>query len=435
MGYERKPRKKIKWRIAIPLGILVVAFAYLLFNLIVPKASPREINEICTYDDSKSVNLLTKEYTKTYQISDYLFYGESLSFFKEKYNPEEVDELQSKTIRLINLCNNDEILFQMTNTFDRQIALQEIPEGFYEVYVVNNLENYRMTSSKEFSDTFHTITRDDATKKIEVIATNNYANSEKDTQQTYVFLSVSNDKKQKDSIDVLIDPYGGMNDYGYGYDYGYEANGLVENKEMFEAAKILKEKLEAYGLQVGITKKDKDQKININGVDGRIAQGYEKNAKLYISLQINKHELSEVNGIEITHSNYMSSMLANSIVNGLSKVGLDGNILIPGTLADGVHTPILVEGEDGRKIYDGNNYIRETGGYATLAGCINENMKELNGEFAFENRKGMQAIVVHLLYISNPMNYKLWVDDKESILSNIADSVALYLNIEKKEQE
>lgn len=435
MGYEKKPRRKIKWRIAIPLGVLVFTLIYLLINLFIPQETPREINSICTYDETKSVNLLTKEYENKYEINDYLFYGESLSFFKDKYNPQIADELQSKTIRLINLCNNDEILFQLSNTFDRQISLQEIPTGFYEVYVVNNLENYRMTSNEEFRDSFHTITRNNMTKKIDVIATKNYPNAESGTEQTYVFLSVEEDKPQEDSIDILIDPYGGSDDTGYGVDYGFEANGLIENDEMFKAALILKEKLESYGLKVGITKNDVNQEINTHGADGRIIQGYKQNAKLFISLQLNKHPLSEVNGMEITHSNYMSPALANTIINGVSQVGLIGNILIPGTLADGVRTPLLVDGSQGQAIYDGNSYIRETGGYATLAGSMNESMQELNREFAFENRKGMQSIVVHLLYMSNPKDYKLWVDNKEGLLSNMADSIALYLNVEKKEQE
>lgn len=435
MGYERKPRGRFKWEIAIPLGLLVLAIGYLILNLILPKTPNKDVKTICSYSDTKSVNLLTKEYKETFEVSDYLFYGENLSFFKNKYNPETPDELQSKTIRLINLCTSEEILFQLSNSLDRQIPLSELDEGVYEVYVVNNLENYRMTAKQELKDSFHTITRLNATKKIEVIATKNYANALEGTSVPYVFLNVSHDSKQNDSLDVLIDPYGGANDYGMGIDYGFEGNGLVENKETFKAAELLKKQLETYGLNVGIAKKDVNQKIDTNGKNGRIVQGYEKNAKLYISLQLNKHALSDVNGVEITHPNVTSATLANTIINGLEKLGLKGNILYPGTLANGVRTPQFIEGDDGRKIYDNSYFLRETGGYATSAGSMNKKMKELNGDFAFENRKGMQAIVVHMLYISNPKDYKLWIDHKEDIMTSMADSIAMSLNIEKKEQE
>lgn len=433
MGYERKPRGRFKWEIAIPLGLLVLALGYLILNLVLPKKTNENIKTICSYSDTKSINLLTKEYKDTFEIKDYLFYGESLSFFKEKYEPQKTDELQSKTIRLINLCTSEEILFQLSNTLDRQITLPELDDGVYEVYVINNLENYRMTATEEFKDRFHTVTRNNGTKKIEVVATKNYANATEETSVPYVFLNVSSEAKQNNSIDVLIDPYGGANDYGMGIDYGFEGNGLVENNETFVAAELLKKELESYGLKVGITKKDVNQKIDTNGKNGRIVQGYEQNAKYYISLQFNKHALSDVNGIEITHSNTTSATLANTIVNGMEKLGLKGNILYPGTLANGVRTPQLMDGDDGRKIYDSNFYLRETGGYATAAGMMNKKMKELNGDFAFENRKGMQAIVVHLLYISNPKDYKLWIDHKEELMTSMADSIALSLNVEKRE--
>lgn len=427
MAYVKKPRRKIKWKIAIPLLCLVLSVVYLLVNVLFPRTEDNEGVQICSYSISKTSALLEQEYERTYEISDYFFYGENLSFLQEPYVLGESDDLYGKTIQLRNLCNDEKILFQLTNSVDQQIDLGELEDGFYEVYIVNNLQEYRMTSSSEIDDVFHTITRNNQSKKVEVIATNNYL---KDTElnHNYVYLNITSDKVQKDKYDILIDPFGGNDDYGTGVRWGYQINGLNENDEMYKAALVLKEKLEEYGFVVGVTKNSMEQQINTNGVDGRAYIGYEHEAKLYLNLQFNGSDYSSTSGIEITHSYYSSSALANQIIHDLEEnVGLMGSTLYPGTIQNGVLTN-TAENDEG-VLYDNNSVVRETGGVATGAGSMNESMREENS-FATNNKKGMQALMMRLIYVSNPVDYKLWVDDYESIMSSIADSIATYYQIE-----
>ena len=89
-------------------------------------------------------------------------------------------------------------------------------------------------------------------------------------------------------------------------------------------------------------------------------------------------------------------------------------------------------GEDGDKVYDPNSQVRETGGVATGAGTMNNKMKELNS-FATNNKKGMQALVMHLVYISNPIDYTIWTENYADLMSSIADSIATYYQVEKSE--
>ena len=42
----------------------------------------------------------------------------------------------------------------------------------------------------------------------------------------------------------------------------------------------------------------------------------------------------------------------------------------------------------------------------------------------------MQALMIRLLYITNPLDYKLWLDENESIMNSIADSIAIYYQVE-----
>lgn len=432
MAYVKKPKRKIKWRIAIPFISLIVIVIYMVVNILFPRPTRDEDIKICTYDADRSYALLSEEYEQTYEVSDYFFYGENLIFTKEKYTLNESDDLFGKTILLRNLCNDKKMLFQLTQSIDQQIDLGELENGFYEVYVVNNLQEYRLVSKEAIEEVFHTITRNEASKKVEIIATNNYL-KDKTLNYNYVYLNVTSDIIQHDSYDILIDPFGGNNDDGYGVRWGYQINGLSENDEMYNAALILKEKLEAYGFNVGITKTEIDQQINTIGENSRAYLGYSKNAKLYINLQFNGSDYSSTNGIEITHSLYSSSTLSNQIIHDLEKnVGLQGSLLYPGSIQNGVYSA-KTYGDDGTTPYDLNSVIRETGGVATGAGTMNETMQTKNA-IATNNKNGMQALMVRLLYITNPLDYKLWIDDSESIMNSIADSIATYYQIELEGQ-
>lgn len=432
MTYVKKPKRKVKWKIAIPFISLIVIVIYILVNILFPRPVKDDGVKICSHNADRSYALLSIEYDQIYEISDYFFYGENLVFTNEKYTLDKSDDLFGKTILLRNLCNDKKMLFQLTQSIDQQIDLGEIENGFYEIYVVNNLQEYRLTSKEIIEDVFHTITRNESSKKVEIIAKNNYL-GDKELKHNYVYLNVTNDVIQQDSYDILIDPFGGNNDDGYGIRWGYQINGLSENDEMYKAALILKEKLEKYGFNVGITKNEMAQQINTIGENGRAHIGYNKNAKLFVNLQFNGSNYSSTNGIEITHSLYSSSTLSNQIIHDLEKnVGLKGSMLYPGTIQNGVYSSKTF-GDDKTTPFDMNSVIRETGGIATGAGLMNESMRSKDA-FATNNKRGMQSLMIRLIYVTNPLDYKLWVDDKESIMNSIADSIATYYQVELEGQ-
>ena len=69
-------------------------------------------------------------------------------------------------------------------------------------------------------------------------------NLEEPLLNNYVYLNVTQTAPQANTFDILIDPAGGNDDYGTGVDLGYQGNGLLENDEMYDAAVLLKQKLE-----------------------------------------------------------------------------------------------------------------------------------------------------------------------------------------------
>lgn len=426
MAYVKKARRRIKWKIVVPLGLLMLAMIYLAITLFLPRDHQENGIQICGYSASKTQALLEIEHDKTYPISDYFFYGENLVILKEDYKLHKSDDLFGKTIKLRNLCNGNEILFQLNNTVDQQIELGELDNGFYEVYIVNNLQEYRLISDEEIKDVFHTIPRNDETKKIELKATNKILKN-KTLKHHYVYLEVSSDEIQKDSYDIMIDPFGGHTDFTNVPDNGIKINGLAENEEMYKAALVLKEKLEAYGVRVGITKSNQNQTVDISGEKGRVHQGYEHHAKLYITLQLNSSEYANTSGMVVYHSNFSSAKLANQIIHDMeSNVGLKGSMLYPGNVQNGATPSYLSE-----KGYDVDMEIRESGGKATGAGTMNEEMKEKNS-FATNNRKGMQSIIVKFGFMSNVSDYNTWVNKKDKIMESLADSVMTYYQIEKE---
>ena len=431
MAYVKRARKKIKWKIVIPLVLLIIAMIYLVVTILFPRPKQSEGIQICDYSITKSASLLEKEHTEIYTVTDYFFYGETLTFLKNAYTLGEYDDIYGKTIKLLNLCNGHEVLFQLNNTIDQQIELGELENGMYEVYVISNLKEYRMVANQAIRDETHTITRQNKQKKVEVIASNTLV-QDKTLSQQYVYLNIQDDEASSD-YDIMIDPYGGNDDYGLGMDLGIQKNGLSENDEMYKAALVLKEKLEAYGLKVGITKENMAQKMNVSGDGGRAYKGYESKAKLFLNLQFNDSAYSETNGIEITHSAYSSAKLANQIIHDLEESGyLKGSVLYPGSIQNGTLSQ-LTKGDASAPIYDREMVIRETGGKATGAGSMSENMRTSNS-FAKNNNKGIQTLVMRLIYVSNPMDYKQWMDHSEEIMSSIADSVAIYYQIEKEGQ-
>lgn len=432
MAYAKRAKRKIKWKVVAPIIVLLCLVVYLVVSiLLLPSKEVKDGVKICNYNAEKTENLIRKEITKSYEISDYLFYGENLSILKNTYNATTQDDMIGKSVKLVNLCGGDELLFQLDQSLDHQINLGELANGFYEVYVVENLQDTRVVSASPFSDTLHTITRNSTSKKVDVMATNNFLESEQPLALNPLYIQVSSDTIQHESVDIMLDPVGGNDDYGIG-DLSYEANGLNENIEMYEAALVLKEKLEDYGLTVGITKDSQTQLIDTNGYEGRLFKAYTKNAKHYFSLQFNSHAYTDISGIEITHSAYASATLANQIVHDLAKVGLNGSEMIGNAQIKGVTAANLSMGSDEQSIYDSELQLRESGGVGTNAGMYNENIKSLNGGFALGNRHGMQGQVIRFVYISNQNNVSLWKNHKEEILQSVADSIAAYLKITKE---
>lgn len=88
----------------------------------------------------------------------------------------------------------------MEKNADGQIPLEDLDEGFYQVFILQDLKEKQLVSDKKLRDTFYTVTRENTNKKIELIADQNlFDNPEEEPflQKNYVFVQVSTQPRRK----------------------------------------------------------------------------------------------------------------------------------------------------------------------------------------------------------------------------------------------
>lgn len=423
MAYAPRNRKyKVRWNIAVPLLLLVVLIIYALVNVLFP-APKEEVKKltVCDLDGEKTVELLNKKIAETYTVKDYLYYGESLAIYENTYKAGGKDALAGKTVELHNLCSDETVSLTLDSTVDQKITTEDLDPGFYEVTVTDNLVKKRIV----FQDTvnaepFYTAKRKGNINKITLIADKDLL---KDYgihwDQNYMFLNVEKNKPKDGDIDVLIDPYGMNTDLTMVPDEGNTGHGLVEYKEMYDAAVQMKKELEGYGLRVELTKSSaKQTPASIYGDDGRLAVGYQKNAKYYLTLRFNTWDADDsIAGVEMWYSSYAGPNLANKILYGLEKnLNMKGSPYTSGTTM-GIRE--CGRTDDG---FDNLPNLRESGGRATMAGKISDTAKTENKAFADAN--GMNALEIDFAYISNADDAANWKKNKEKIVKQTAASFA-----------
>lgn len=436
MAYApRKRNFKVKWNVMLPLLLLCALVIYAGTSVLFQKEETKEKFTVCGFTADKTASVLNKKSADTMSFRDYLYYGESLGLYEKTYSPLNKDTTSGKSIVLHNVCDDSEVTMTMGDTVDQKIVLQDIKEGFYEVSVIDNLVKKRVVfADKVQENTFSTIARNGKVQDISLIADADLLADQNITMdQNYMFLNVTSKDVTEDQIDVLIDPYGMNIDLQTVPDPGNQANGLVENNEMYEAAELLKKELETYGLRVAITKSSKDEVIATYGEKGRLAKGYEKHAKYYLLLRFNANALStSSSGMEIWHSAYSSGSLARTIMYHMEE---DGVVEASALNYDHYNWPGIASSNmaigrlDNEQIYDMNLQLRESGGRATLAARYSETSSEENKSFA--NADGMQGVELDFGYITNDKDASNWKNNKEKIIASCAKAFANAINLKK----
>jgi N-acetylmuramoyl-L-alanine amidase len=414
MRRKRRPNLKV----FIPLAVIVLAMIYTAWFFGWGNNPPQA--KVCELNAFE----LSDQWLATSQdvilVEDYFAYGENLSFFSKPYRLDTRDEFVGKTLRLTNLCTQEVRDYLIEVTVDGQIPMDDLPFGIYALQVNVNLQRLQLVSAVEINDTFTTINRKSDTKSIHV---QSIPSSESPVAP--IILEVKPITLSEEVYDVVIDPGHRNSDFGW-LDLGTRAYDLIEADENYRLAVALKAEFEAIGLKALILRGEKET-VDIYGNAGRLFKTYASQAKYYVELQMVANTNTNVQGTQVVHSSYASSRLGASVhkqlIENTSLVSTNnrgrGNILgvVPAFLAEGLDT----------QMYDGRFTIRETGGKALGAAQFSEFSETSNASFAYQNRRGVQGIIIEVIHLTHEPSATAWLNEYPQYAKEIAQGFANYL--------
>lgn len=428
-----KGRRRLKWRVIIPSFILLSLLGYISYNALFPKQL--EVIQtgltICDYSYTQTqTNLHARQYENVLEIRDYLYYGETLNLFNATYDNTTPDYFIGKTLKLRNVCDENEWVYMLGRNADEQIPLENLPNGFYEVFIVDNLIEKRLVSEAELYDVFYTVRRNGASKRIDLIGDADLVQGTKEElpilNDHYFFIHVKDaDPLETETIyDVYIDPAHNTSSWNV-TDRGRTVDDLVEADVLFKLAEALKLKLEARGLKVMLSRETMDATINQYGIDGRLHKAYQSKAKHYLELNLNFTTNKDTRGSRVIYSSYSSNRFATSIyrsfmeTTGLVAYGRNTTSNIAGVVAANRFTGL-----------DAYPSIREAGGRILVAGTISDLAVEQNSSFNKDERKGMQSLSLELFFISNTLDTTVYRTQFDAMVDNIANGYFKSLGME-----
>lgn len=428
----KRRKSNFPW-VPFSLGFFVVVGLSLYFLLPILNKDESLINQspftICNYSVSKTQDTLESlSYSDSIQMHDYLVYGETLNIFAQNYVLNQRDTFIGKTVKLINLCDGYEWVYMLEGNIDGQIPLELLPNGFYEVYIIDNLIQKRVISSLDIEDIFYPVNRNNQGKTIEILSDLNLGSSEDrkvSLDKRYLYLSVkdSTSEERETVYDIVLD--GANSTYiGQRVDRGKSAFNMVESNETVRMAILVQEELEAAGLKVYMTRDDSEDVIDLYGIDGRLYNAYASKAKYYLEFNMLYSSLAERSGAVMSYSHFSSNRFATAVF----KSYLNANIIS----AYGSASSSNIAGVKSASLYEGFDsipVIRESGGRILGAGTMSE-ASLTNASFNADARYGLQTISLDLIHLSNENDAMLYANNTEALAHAIAQGIIEYIRLE-----
>lgn len=332
--------------------------------------------------------------------------------------------------------------FNLSDKVNEGINLESIPEGKYYVFL-------RSKNKDEDNDVYKYYTLNNRTKYKETIyyTFSNVGNKIIiSTDEDYNTIMINVEKnKDKDIYDVVIDPgHGGM-------DSGANRNGYKEAEFTMQIASNLKEKLEAYGVKVKLTREENqltlNQKLPDYGINGRATICYEVKAKYLFSIHMNSNASSSVNGLEVYTPANINYDFANTLVKNITTMtGSNYSTNKMYKVYDGIYTRTFSEADieeaKNEKIkqdmepYDITtkaNYfymIRETGGIITGA-YVDKRNEKIVGNPYIDSNIGTESYLLELAYLTNQKDLDNMINNMDKYTEAIANTFKVIFEEDK----
>lgn len=340
---------------------------------------------------------------------------------------------------------NNTLSFSTTDQINSGLNLEELSINNYYillkvVFSNSDIKYYSLKNDTKYSDiTYYSITKNETNNKIN-IKFDNY------NDIPFIGIDVSSTEQLPDEVyDIVIDPGHG------GSDIGSTSQKYKEADIVLDCAKILKEKLEASGLKVRLTRDGTEVSTintssNIYDSDGRVTIANESNAKVLISLHMHNNTTSSKKGGVKVYSppkcdlNF-AKLLANNIVS-MAQTSyssqktykqLDGvyvqnfnnlDILAFKSKAiSGKYEPYKIT-TDTPYLY----MIREIGGICTNAFVDGRNTAYSANKY-FDSNVGIEGYVIELGSMNVKNDLKNITSNMDSYMQGICNSIKTFYNI------
>jgi len=431
----KRETRRIPYLVVVPLSILLLTggiyLSFYLKNLSEVESTPPFT--VCQRSLLETRQLFSSmSFQESYEIKDVLIYGETLNLYKEPYQITSTDPMIGKTVILKNLCDGYEWVYMLEKSVDRQIPLELLPEGFYEVYVVEDLVKKRLMSDRLIHEVFYPVRRSNQSTEIVIQANKELVldgNGNSILNKNYLFIEVNQDQasiESEDIYDVYIDAAHSTGS-GNSVEKGRVANNMIEANETLRMALALKEELEILGLKVLLSRDDTEEIIDLYGVDGRLFKAYQSQAKYYIELNMNYSTNPNMQGSRITYSSFASKKFATAIFKSYSEVE---GIIAFGNASNGNIAGVAPVSRFNN--LDSSPVIRESGGRILSAGTISDLAITENSAFNSNATQGIQSISFDMIFISNATDATFYSNNLRVLAQAISGGFSKYLDLEKQ---
>ena len=313
------------------------------------------------------------------------------------------------------------------------INLEKLKTGKY-IMLLHNITDdsyYNLINKTTYHDNkYYTMTKEGKNNLITF-------DEEEFNEIKYWTIEIKETELPNDVYDIVIDPGHG------GIDTGASNGNYHESKYTLDYSLTLKEVLEEAGLKVKLTR-ESDVKIDHYGAGSRTGIPYEAKAKLMLSIHLNSSNSKKVHGTEIYRAyeanDNFAKLLSDNIVNYANtsystnpqnKI-LDGVYMRTYSASDkkSLREEAYTIGYEPYELPENLTYyyfIRETGGISTKAFSDGRNPKYSANIYRNSNY-GAEAYLCELAYISNMDDLRNIINNKESFIRAIKDSVISYVN-------
>ena len=406
-------------------------------------------NEKNSVKMSKIDAVLEEAQTKQVEVKEFFTYGKAFNFSGvlsgiSKDNFESVKLYVTngdgfeKTYPLLGTFEEGNLVVTTTEQINRGCILDDLEKGEYAVLVrlkLNNSVNpkyYLLGNHSSFGKIeYYTITKENQNKKVEIDFQNKII---KEQNFSYLSVNVTEAQIPENVYDIVLDSGHG------GKDVGEKSGSDTEADIALAISKLLKERLEANGLKVKLTRDDANSadytSTNMYDVNGRITTACASKAKLMLSFHLNNGN-SGLKGLEV-YSPCKSNLdfaqnMANKIVTYTDLEFSNNNSFKKG---EGVYVRNFTQSVMNEYINTANKKgyapynitldtpylytIREVGGIATNAYVDGRNKSYAANQY-WNSNQGIECYQIEMGYIKNDL--EIIKTQMEQMVTAISEAV------------